>query len=109
MPRNEVVGPYYFEGLIPNAEIYTHLLNSYFLPILPGIPPETLILRDGAPPHCTCEVPTLLHEKLLGFWNARVGLTSWKAGSRDLRPTNFFFRYTSNIKFIALLFPVLPS
>ena len=90
MSVNKVIGPYYFDEPIVNAESYLHLLNNYFLPMLPSLPPGTLFQQDGAPPHYSREVRALLDEKLPDLWIGRAGSTNWPARSPDLTPLDFF-------------------
>lgn len=90
MSVNEIIGPYYFDEPIVNAESYLHLLNNYFLPMLPSLPPGTLFQQDGAPPHYSREVRALLDEKLPDLWIGRAGSTNWPARSPDLTPLDFF-------------------
>lgn len=68
---NQVIGPYYPGHLIVNHESYLRLLNNLFLPMLPGLPPNTVSQQDGAPFHYGISVRQLFDEKLLASWIGR--------------------------------------
>lgn len=91
MSVNEVIGPYYFDEPNFNGASYLHLLNRFFLSMLPNLSQDTIFQQDGAPPHYSREVRDLLDEKLPDSWIGRGGPTNWPPRSPDLTPLDFSF------------------
>lgn len=49
MSVNYVIGLYYFNQSILNAEYHINLLNNFSLPMLPNLPPNTIFQQESAP------------------------------------------------------------
>lgn len=56
-------GTYYFDGSIINADSLINQLNTFFLPMLPIILPDTIVRQCVASPHYSLAVQLFLDGK----------------------------------------------
>lgn len=87
---NQVVGPYYSDKPIVDGCSYIRLLNKFFLPMTPSLPPGSSFQQDRASPHCRMIRRQLLDVKLSGLWIQRGGPIPFPAGFQDLASLNCF-------------------
>ena len=91
MSSNCVIGLYFFDQNL-NAEIYVHMLQTYYWPIIQSkrLASKIYFKQDGASPHYSLIARKWLNERLPSRWIGRRGLIEWAARSPDLTPLDFF-------------------
>ena len=77
-------------------------LKQYVFPQIETFEQETvsrvIFTQDGAPPHFSCFVTDVLHERFPDAWIERGGPILWPPRSPDLSPLDFFlWGYIKNI------------
>lgn len=89
---DEVIGPFFFDSTV-TSKSYKAMLVDFFIPQLKRRRKfaSTIFQQDGAPPHWSLEVRSLLNQKFPGRWIGRDGPFHWAARSPDLTPLDFFF------------------
>lgn len=87
---NGVLDPYYFFNETVRGDDYFQMLNTYVRSEAAMFPQNALFQQDGAPPHTTREVRSLLNELFPNSWIGRYGPRAWPARSPDLTPPDFF-------------------
>ena len=92
MGKNQIIGPFFFEGHIVNGDRYLEMLQNYFIPKLDNLEliEDTVFQQDGAPCHFALQVRQFLNEKFPNRWIGRGGPLSWPPRSPDLTPLDFF-------------------
>lgn len=88
--QDKIIGPFFFvEGTI-TGNVYQDMLELYAIPQLDDRQPTIVFQHDGAPPHWSISVRTLLNEVFPGRWIGRGGPLSWPPRSPDITPLDFF-------------------
>ena len=89
---DQIIGPFFFESTV-TSKSYKEMLEDFFIPQLKRKRrfTTTIFQQDGAPPHWSLEVRSLLNSKFPGRWIGRDGPFHWAARSPDLTPLDFYF------------------
>lgn len=86
-----IVGPFFFDGTVTGLR-YREMLEEAVIPELKHAPQfadkEIIFQQDGAPPHWSLDVRTLLNEEF-PEWIGRGGTIAWPARSCDHTPCDF--------------------
>jgi hypothetical protein len=89
---NYLIGPHFFEGHLTGA-CYREYLQSHlplYLEDVLDIRCHLWMQHDGAHPHATREITTLLNEHFAEWWLGRGGPVPWPPQSPDPSPLGFF-------------------
>ena len=92
MPKNQLVGPYFFEDDTVNGNNYLSMLQNFFIWEVRELHKVRSIIfqQDGARAHFPTDIRQYLDSHFHNRWIGRGGPMRWAPRTPDLTPLDFF-------------------
>ena len=88
--KDRIIGPFFYCETTVAGPMYLDMLEQFMYPQVAAFQPSIIYQQDGAPPHCSMDVPGSLNATFPNQWIGHHGPICWPPRSPDLTLLDLF-------------------